>query len=63
LAALARPANHVSYILATKKESPYDSFGLLNADMTQKIVLNGISLNPVCSNKNWILWRIENEKK
>jgi len=63
LAALARPAKHVSYILATKKESPYDSFGLLNADMIQTFVLKGISLNPVCYNKNWILWRIEDEKK
>jgi hypothetical protein len=63
LAALARPAKHVSYILATKKDSPYDSFGLLNANMIQTLVLKGISLHPVCSNKNWILWRIENEQK
>ncbi len=63
LAALARPAKHVSYILATKKHSPYDSFGLLNANMIQTLVSNGVLLNPVCSNKNWILWRIENREK
>ncbi|WP_406823391.1 hypothetical protein [Pedobacter sp. KACC 23697] len=63
LAALARPAKHVSYILATKKDSPYDSFGLLNATMIQNLVLKGISLDPVCFNKNWILWRIQNEQK
>lgn len=63
LAALARPAKHVSYILATKKDSPYDSFGLLNATMIQTLVLKGISLDPVCFNKNWILWRIQNEQK
>jgi len=62
LAALAQPEEHVSYILATKKESQYDPFGLLNADMIQMFSLKGISLHPVCSNKNWILWRIENKK-
>lgn len=62
LAALAQPTKHVSYILATKKESPYDSFGLLNANMIQMFDLKGISLHQVCSNKNWILWRIENKK-
>lgn len=63
LAALAQPAKHVSYILATKKESPYDSFGLLNANMIQTFSLTGISMHQVCSNKNWILWRIDNEKQ
>ncbi|MBB4106249.1 hypothetical protein [Pedobacter zeae] len=63
LAALAQPVNHVSYILATKKESPYDSFGLLNASTIQTLRSKGVSLHPVCSNKNWILWRIKNGKK
>ena len=63
LAAVAQPVNHVSYILATKKESQYDSFGLLNNNTVQTLRLKGISLHPVCSNKNWILWHIKNEKK
>ncbi|MBB6237964.1 hypothetical protein HDC90_002590 [Pedobacter sp. AK013] len=63
LAALAQPVNHVSYLLATKKESQYDSFGLLNTNMVQTLRSKGISLQPVCSNKNWILWSIKNKKK
>jgi len=63
LAALAQPVNHVSYLLATKKESEYGPFGLLNTNTVQTLRVKGISLNPICSNKNWILWRIKNEKK